>query len=246
MRFSFSGPGALLALVVSVWLALPAGAQEQEEGQGGISTPLLSRCAGKFGATLRAGDQAFPFLELAGVPWLKIERTDQNVEGAHIVTVVTGIGVRSRRRGEVAGLRYRCLIDNKGVAVSFTWNDLLPQNSEALPTGIVLRGSALYQPKRPLPPGAELRVQLFDRAAEPPVLLAESVVRSSWVDPIPFTLRVPSDMKLQDRKLAIDARLSLGRLVLYRLKEPHGLALDRLMQPITITMDAPEPGSAPH
>ena len=246
MKSTFSGLGVVLALLVSVCLALPVGAQDQEEGQGGISTPLLSRCAGKFGATLRAGDQAFPLLDLAGVPWMNIERTDQNVGGAHIVAIVTGIGARSRRRGEIVGLRYRCLIDDKGAAVSFTWNDLLPQNNEALPPGIVLRGSALYQPKRPLPRGAELRVQLFDRAAEQPVLLTESVVRSSWVDPIPYGLRLPRDIKLQGRQLAIEARLSLGRQVLYRLKEPQALALDRLMQPIVITMDALEAGNALH
>jgi uncharacterized lipoprotein YbaY len=110
----------------------------------------------------------------------------------------------------------------------------------------VLRGSAIYQPKRQLPPGAELRVQLFDRAAEPPVLLTESVVRSSWVDPIPFGLRLPRDMKLQGRKLSVEARLSLGRLVLYHLKEPRALALDRLMQPVDITIDALEAGSTLH
>ena len=242
MRSAFAYLGALLALAVSVCLALPGAAQDQDEGQGGISSPLLSRCAGKFGAILRAGDQAFPLFELAGVPWINIERTDQNVDGAHIVAIVSGIGTRSRRRGEIVGLRYRCLIDDKGAAMSFTWNDLLPQNNEALPPGIMLRGSAVYQPKRPLPPGAELRVQLFDRAAEPPALLTESVVRSSWVDPIPFSLRLPRDMKLEGRKLVVQLRLSLGRLVLYRLKEPHALALDRLLQPIDVTIDAVDAG----
>src|SRR5262249_25573028 len=113
MKSTFSGLGALLALIASVCLAVPAGAQDQDEGQGGISSPLLSRCAGKFGATLRAGDQAFPLFDLSGVPWMNIERTNQTVEGAHVVAIVTGIGSRSRRRGEIVGLRYRCLIDDK-------------------------------------------------------------------------------------------------------------------------------------
>jgi len=243
MKSTFSGLGALLTLAVSVCLALPGAAQDQDESQGGISSPLLSRCAGKFGTTLRAADQAFPLFDLLGVPWFTAERTDQTVDGAHVVTIVTGIGGRLRRRGEVVGLRYRCLIDDKGVVVRFTWNDLLPQNNEALPPALVLRGRAYYQPKRQLPPGAELRVQLFDRAAEPPALLTEAVVRSSWVEPIPFGLRLPRDMKLEGRKLVVEARLSLGRLVLYRLNEPHALALDRLLQPIDVTIDAVNAGS---
>ena len=78
MRSAFSsGPGArfgatlraMAALAVFFCLPFPAGAQDNMENQGGISTPLLSRCAGKFGAELRAGDEAFPLMGLAGVPW---------------------------------------------------------------------------------------------------------------------------------------------------------------------------------
>jgi hypothetical protein len=47
---------AVSALILSV-LPFPANAQDSVRDQGGISTPLLSRCAGKFGAQLRAGDK---------------------------------------------------------------------------------------------------------------------------------------------------------------------------------------------
>jgi hypothetical protein len=89
----------MAALAVSCGLASPTRAQDEIRDQGGISSPLLSRCAGKFGAQLRAGDGAFPLLNLMGAPWMKIERTDQRADGAHVVAIVTGIGARSRRRG---------------------------------------------------------------------------------------------------------------------------------------------------
>jgi uncharacterized lipoprotein YbaY len=240
MKFALSRvrSGAALALVMSFGLSFSVSAQDTFREQGGISSPLLSRCAGKFGGDLRAADNAFPGMSLMGVPWLSVERTDQTVEGAHIATIVTGIGTQNRRRGQIVGLRFRCLIDDKGAAVSFTWTDLLPESNQALPPAMVLRGSAYYEPKAQLAPGAELRVQLFDQAASPPALLTESVVRSSWVQPIPFSLRLPPDAKLQGRKLVIDARLSLGAATLYRLKAPRVLSLDQLQQPIDLTINA--------
>jgi uncharacterized lipoprotein YbaY len=219
----------------------PAQTQGPAEDQGGISTPLLSRCAGKFGAELRAGDEAFPGLTLLGKPWLKIEKTDQTVDGKHVVSVVSGIGARSRRRGEVVALRFRCLIDDKGVAVSFEDTELLPTRHEELPAATVVRGSATYLPRTKLAPGSELRVQLIDQAASE--LLTEAVVRSSWVNPIPFGLRLPPDTKLEGRKLAIDARLSLGSQTLFRLKAPQPVARERLQQPIDLTIDAVEGGA---
>jgi uncharacterized lipoprotein YbaY len=235
---------ALAALAVGSGLPFAVHAQdEQFRNQGGISSPLLSRCAGKFGAELREADNAFPLLTLMGAPWMTVERTDQTVEGAHVVTIASGIGARNRRRGEVVALRWRCLIDDKGVAVSFTSNDLQPQRSEALPTALVLRGQAFYRPKAQLPPGAELRVQLLDQAANPPALLTEAVVRSSWINPIPFGLRLPTDMKLAGRKPVLDTRLSLGASTLYRLTQPQALDPDQLLRPIEVTMDA-VPGGA--
>jgi uncharacterized lipoprotein YbaY len=235
MKSAFlSGLGVLSALSVAFSLPFSTGARGEE--QNGISSPLLSRCAGKFGSELRAADQAFPLFGLAGTPWLKAEPTDQTIDGAHVVTIVTGIGFQNRRRGQIVGLRFRCLIDDKGAAVSFKWNDLLPERNEALPPSFLLRGTTYYEPRIQLPAGTELRVQLFDRSVDPPALLTEEVVRSSWVEPIPFGLRLPPDMKLEGRKLVIDARLSEGSVTLYRLKQPRVLALDQLQQPIDLVM----------
>lgn len=242
MKSAFlSGLGALS--VLSVAFTLPFSTAARSEEQNGISSPVLSRCAGKFGTELRAGDQAFPLFGLDGVPWLKVEATDQTIDGAHIAAIVTGIGVQSRRRGQVVGLRFRCLIDDKGEAVSVKWNDLLPERNEALPPALVLRGTTYYEPRIQLPAGTELRVQLFDHAVDPPTLLTEEVVRSSWVEPIPYSLRLPPDMKLQGRKLVLDARLSEGSATLYRLKQPLVLSLDQLQRPIDLLMSQNVPSA---
>ncbi len=244
MKLAFRWAAAsALAILFGSAAAASASAQDGFTDQGGISSPLLSRCAGKFGADLRAADPAFPLLGLLGLPWYTIEKTDQTIDGNHIVAIVSGIGNRWRRRGEVVSLRYRCLINEKGEAVDFNWTDLLPERNEAPPPAMVVRGSAYRQPKAQLPPGAELRVQLFDQAAQPPALLTEAVLRSSWVEPIPFSLRLPQDVKLQGRKLVLDARLSLGVQTLYRLKQPRTLNLDQLQQPIDITLDAVVPSA---
>lgn len=226
----------LLSLGLIAGLAFPACAQEKDEG--GISSPLLSRCAGKFGAELRAGDEAFPGFTLLGMPWFNVENTDQTVNGAHVVAIITGLGARSRRRGQIVAFRYRCLVDDKGAAVSFDETNLLPTQNEALPPGMVVRGVAYYRPKKQLPRGSELRVQLFDHTGVAPVLVTEAVVRSSWVDPIPFGLRIPGEAKLEGRKLAVDARVSQGSTTLYRLKAPHPLPPDRLQQPIDLVVEA--------
>lgn len=230
--------GAALAGVLTfACLAFPAAAQKMTADPSGISSPFLSRCAGKFGAQLRAGDQAFPLLSLMGVPWMMIERSDTTMGGMHVAAIVTGIGTHSRRRGQIVGLRYRCLLDDKGEAVSFTWQDLLPERHEALPPAMVLRGTAYYQPRVQLPHGAELRVQLLDEAADPPELLTETVVRTSWEEPIPFVLRLPPDLKLEHRRPAIAVRLARGTSMLYGLREPQPLDLDRLQQPLNVVID---------
>ncbi len=233
-----------LLAALAACLLLPFAAHAQDDpfrNQGGISTPLLSRCAGKMGADIRESDNAFPLLILWGAPWISVERTDQTIDGAHIVATVTGIGSRYRRRGEVITLRYRCLIDDKGVAASFTVTQLQP--GEELPTAMLIRGLGASMPKAQMAPGTELRVQLLDRASTPPALLTEAVVRSSWINPIPFSLRLPPDMKLQGRKLVLDARLSIGATTLYQLKQPLTLDSDQLQKPIDFTMDV-VPGGA--
>jgi uncharacterized lipoprotein YbaY len=228
---------AVSALVVCFSPSSIASAQDKVRDQGGISSPLLWRCAGKFGAQLRAGDNAFPLLNLMGVPWMMIERTDQIVDGAHVVAIVTGTGVRTRRRGQVLGLSYRCLVDDGGEAVSFAWHHLLPERNEALPPAMVVRGTAYYRPRTQLPQGAELRVQLLDLAVDPPGLLTEAVVRSSWEEPIPFGLRLPPDVKLEGRKIAIAARLARGSSPLYGLNEPQALDPNQLQRPINLVID---------
>lgn len=228
----------VFALAVGVNLPHPAKAQGNIRDQGGISTQLLSRCAGKFGSQLRAGDNAFPLLSLMGVPWMTIESTDQTVDGAHIVAIVTGTGMRTRRRGQILGLSFRCLIDDRGEAESFTWHHLMPERNEALPPAMVVRGTVYYRPRSRLPQGAELRVQFLDQLTDPPQLLAEAVVRSSWEEPIPFGLRLPLDMKLEGRKLALAVRLARGSSPLYGLKEPQPLDADQLQRPIDLTIDS--------
>jgi uncharacterized lipoprotein YbaY len=239
MKLTFPSARRVLAFLAAC-LCLPFAAQAQDDqfrNQGGISSPLLSRCAGKFGAEIREADNAFPLLTLWGAPWMTVERTDQTIDGAHIVSIVTGIGSRNRRRGEVVTLRYRCLIDDKGVAANFTETLLQPQRGEELPPAMFIRGQANSRPKAQMAPGTELRVQLLDQATNPPALLTEAVVRSSWINPIPFSLRLPPDMKLEGRKLVLDARLSLGASTLYRLQKPQALNVDQLQRPIDVTMD---------
>jgi uncharacterized lipoprotein YbaY len=219
---------------------VPARNADNGQDNGGISSPMISRCAGKFGSQLREGDQAFPLLAVLGFPWLKVESTDQTVNGVHVVAIVTGIGARNRRRGEYIGLSFRCLIDDKGDAVSFTWNDLLPERKEALPPAAAIRGSAYYRPRMQLPRGSELRVQLLDFARDPAgALLTETVVRSSWEEPIPFVFRVPPEVSLTGRKLAVAARLAVGSKTLYRpATQPVAVSADDLQKPLTLMLDA--------
>jgi hypothetical protein len=122
--------------------------------------------------------------------------------------------------------------------VSFTWRDVSPERNEALPSAMVVRGTAYYRPRTQLPLGAGLRVQLLDQSVNPPKLLIETVVRSAWEEPIPFTLRLPPDVRLKGRKLAIAVRLARGSSPLYGLKEPLALDLGQLARPINLTIDS--------
>ena len=74
---------------------------------GAISSPALSRCAGKFGAETRAADPAFVSLALDGVPWLTTEQTDDTVGSQPISETVTGTGYRRRRDGTEVHMRPR-------------------------------------------------------------------------------------------------------------------------------------------
>jgi uncharacterized lipoprotein YbaY len=246
MKRAFLSRLAVCGLGLSLGLPLPIAAQDRmqdiERNQGGISSPWLSRCAGKFGADIRSGDPAFPLLSLLGEPWMTIERTDQTVDGRRIVAVVTGVGVRSRRRGEVVPLTFRCLIDDQGVAASFTAREEPTGKIRDIPESELLRGAASYRPRTLLPPGAELRVQLWDETMASPQLVTEAVVRSSWVDPVPFGLRLPPDVKL-GHKLGLTARLSLGSQTLFALKQPLPLSPDHMQMVVDITLDAVSAGA---
>lgn len=180
-----------------------------------------------------------------GAPWTTIEHTDQTIDGANIVAILTGNGMRSRRSGEVLGLTYRCLIDDRGEAVSFSWRDVSPERNESLPSTMIVRGTAYYRPKTQLPLGAELRVQLLDQSVNPSKLLTETVVRTAWEEPIPFSLRLPLDVRLEGRKLVIAVRLARGSSPLYGLKEPLVLDLGQLGKPINLTIDSVVGGSTP-
>ncbi len=50
-------------------------------------------------------------------------------------------------------------------------------------------------------------------------------------------------MKLQGRKLVLDARLSEGSATLYRLKQPLVLSLDQLQRPIDLLMSQNVPSA---
>jgi uncharacterized lipoprotein YbaY len=237
----------LLPAGIGVWLAaslaaigctLSASAPASARDGGGISSPAISRCAGKLGSALREGDQAFPLFSLDGVPWMKIEHAEGKVDGVSISTRVTGTGTRHLRRGQIVNFRYTCLLDDKGEAVKFTATDIRTQKSEALPPVTIVRGMASYVSKTGLPHGAELRVQLLDVSAGSAAdVVTEVVVRSSWIQPIPFTLRLPMDTKLEGRKLLVSARLVRGSTALYELDEGHAVTIEDLHRPLVLALN---------
>ena len=92
----------ILPALLAASIATPAFAGPD----GGISTPMLSRCAGKAGLETRQSDAAFGLLALDGAPWLSIERTDEAVGIQPIMTTVTGTGSRYRRNGTSVPFRF--------------------------------------------------------------------------------------------------------------------------------------------
>jgi Uncharacterized protein conserved in bacteria len=207
---------------------------------GGISSPMLSRCAGKAGLETRQADAAFGLLALDGVPWLSIERTDDAVGIQPIMTTVTGIGSRHRRNGTSVPFRFTCVLDASGQALMFHASHLMPNLGDTLPPATVIAGSATLAEKMVLPRGVELQIQLLDVAhSTDGELLAEQVVRSGWQVPIPFALRLPDGFSLEDRKLALTARLVVSHQVLYRLKAPRMLTASELPLAVELTLDRP-------
>ena len=205
---------------------------------GAISSPALSRCAGKVGAETRMADPAFVGLALDGVPWLTSEQVDDTVGSQAISTTVTGTGYRRKRDGTTVPFRFTCVLGFQGEALMFHASPLMRNLGDDLPPAITVEGTATYLEKMPLPRGVELQVHLLDVSKSPTgELLAEQVVRSGWQVPIPFDLRLPKETSLAGRKLVVTARLVLAHEVLFQLKKPRAVNGDDLNQPLALTLD---------
>ncbi|GEP58338.1 YbaY family lipoprotein [Reyranella soli] len=225
----------LLNLVVTLLVAIASTTALAQEA-GGISSSAISRCAGKIGLDTREADAAFSAILLDG-PWVTIERVEDQVGTQTISTVVTGTGARRRRDGTFVPFRYTCLLDTKGQAVMLHTSHPAPQLGDTLPPATMIDGSAAYA-ETTLPRGAELRIQLLDKSTSAPEeILAEQVVRIGRPTPIPFALRVPKDVSLDGRNLAIAARLVVGRQTLFQLKEPRAVVADDLRKSIDLTLE---------
>lgn len=222
-------PALLAASIASPALAGP---------DGGISTPMLSRCAGKAGLETRQLDAAFGLLTLDGAPWLTVERTDEAVGIQPIMTTVTGTGSRHRRNGTSVPFRFTCVLDAKGQALMFHASLLMPKLGDTLPPATVISGAVTLAEKTALPRGVELQLQLFDiaRSADGD-LLAEQVVRSGWQVPIPFALRLPASFSPEGRKLILTARLVAAHQVQYKLPAPRVLTDREILAPVVLTLE---------
>jgi uncharacterized lipoprotein YbaY len=228
-----------LGLVLLVWgVVAPALAQEA----GGVSTPMLSRCAGRAGVAVRGTDAAFGAIALDGVPWLAIETTRDSVGTQPIATTVTGTGLLRRRNGTEVPVRFTCVLDAQGQALMFHVSLLMQRLGDTLPPATVVSGAATYRERLALPRGVELRVQLLDLAKDPAgEVLAEQVVRSGWQVPIPFALRLPKETVLDGRKLALAARMVLAHRDLFRLGEPRPVVAADLQKPVELVLDKVAP-----
>jgi uncharacterized lipoprotein YbaY len=226
---------ALTFLVLVFAFVSPAFAQDD----GGISSVSISRCAGRLGQEARGADNAFVTIELDGMPWVTIERTEGEVGSQSISTTVTGSGLLRRRGGTSVPIRYTCLLDTQGQALMVHVANLIATLGDQLPPAVIVSGTVRSREDLKLPRGIELRVQLLDvgRASQPEIV-AEQVVRSGWQFPIPFTLRVPKSVSLKDRKLAIAARLVLARETLFRIG-PRPLTAAEAARSIELILDKP-------
>lgn len=207
---------------------------------GNISSLVLSRCAGKAGGDVRQGDPAFVTIALDGRPWMTVERTEVAVGSQPISTTVTGTGWRQRRDGTAVNFRFTCVLDEQGRAVMFHAGNLLHDLGDRLPPSIVVEGAATFTTDTPLPRGVELQVQLVDAAQPPAVrIIAEQVVRSGWLVPMAFALRLPKDTLPADGNLAIIARVVHARRTLFELEEPRPLTAGDLHKPIHLRLARP-------
>ena len=223
---------SLLAGAVAALPSLPAAAQDLFE-----PTAELSRCAGKAGTDLRKADPAFVTVAFDGEPWLTVERTEEKVGNTMIATTVTGIGSMRRKDGTSVPIRFTCLLDDKGQAAMVHIGPLLRTMGDTLPPATVIEGAASYLERMALPRGVELQVRLLDTARKPAEVLAEQVVRSGWQVPIPFSLRLPKDTKLDGRRLVITARFVSARQPLFQLKEERVLPVADLHKYVILSLD---------
>ncbi len=231
-------PLRLISLVLlAAFIAVPAFADDV----GGVSSPVLSRCAGRAGIDTRQADAAFGVIALDGIPWLTIERTEDSVGMQPISTTVTGTGEYRRRNGTSVPFRFTCVLDAQGQALMFHPTALMRRLGDALPPAIVVNGAVTYRERMVLPRGAELRVQILDVAKDPAEVMAEQVVRSGWQVPMPFALRLPKETTFEGRRLALAARLVLAHQVLFELREPLPVVGTDFLKPIELVLDKAEP-----
>lgn len=203
----------------------------------GLSSSLLSRCAGKAGGETRLGDPAFVTIALDGQPWMTTEPTPEVIGPMAISTTVTGSGWSRRRDGTSVYFRFTCTLDERGQAVLFHASALLHDLGDRLPPAIVVDGSASFGEKAPLPRGVELQVQLIDPLQPPGSrIVAEQVVRTGWLVPIPFSLRLPKNTALADRRFLISARIVLAHQMLFELSEQPLLRASELPKFLALTL----------
>lgn len=218
--------------------ACPAHAQVAE----GISSTLLSRCAGKAGSETRLGDPAFVTFALDGKPWMTTEQTRDVVGTLAISTTVTGTGWSRRRDGTSIHFRFTCTLDEGGQAVLFHASALLHDLGDKLPPAIVVEGSATLAEKAPLPRGLELQVQLIDPSQPPDSrIVAEQVVRSGWLVPIPFSLRLPRNAAQTERRFLVSARIVLAHQTMFELDVQPVLGTADLSRVLALTLTKAKP-----
>lgn len=235
----------LRPVLLAATIAVPAFAPALGQDAGGVSSSMLSRCAGRVGLDTRQADAAFGIIALDGMPWLRIERTEDSVGTQPISTTVTGTGEYRRRNGTSVPVRFTCVLDAGGQALMFHATPLMRRLGDVLPPAIVAEGTATYVEKVALPRGAELRVQLLDVAkapaadakAPPGEVLAEQVVRSGWQVPMPFALRLPKETSFEGRRLAITARIVLAHQILFELRQPLPVVGTDFLKPIQLVLD---------
>jgi len=216
---------ACLSCALGLLLLVPTAPSSAQEPLG-ISSPELSRCAGRAGLDARESDAAFGIIMLDGAPWMTVEETDEQVGGQQAAHAVVSTGLVRRRNGAMVPIRFTCMLDDKGQALMFYGRKLLPDGRDPLQPARLLHGAAVGTGKQPLPRGSELQVQLRDRVGSQ--VMAEQVVRSGWAVPIPFVLRLAGDARLAGRTLTLTARLVIARQTVLELKKPLAISGDAL------------------